>query len=112
MTSGKNILISIKDFFSKFSKNLTWIFFSFFLLLVVLEVWVIKSSVDVALSLNEVRMPAKTEKGVRIDFEGYKAAIKRIEGSKNFVHTSTLKIDPFTTPTPTPIGSSTPLSLP
>lgn len=110
MASAKNSLIAIKDFFSKFGKNLTWIFFSVFLLLIVFEILAIRHSVDILTSLNEVKEPVRLEKGVRIDFAGYEAAIKRIKSSANFTPTRTLQADPFTTPTPTPIASSTPIN--
>jgi hypothetical protein len=90
-------LVTIKDFFAKFSKNLTWVFFAMFLLLVVFEIFVIKNSVNIALNLNEVT-PTRTEKGVRINFDGYKTAVDRIKATKDFYPSGGIRNDPFSVP--------------
>lgn len=92
-------MVTIKDFFAKFSKNLTWVFFAIFLLILVFEVFEIKNSVDIAMNLNQV-LPAKVEKGVRINFEGYDTAIERIKATSNFYPSGGVKNDPFSVPLP------------
>lgn len=90
-------IVTIKDYFAKFGKNLTWIFFAAFLILLLLEIFEIKKSVDIGLNLNKEPVVVKGDKGVRINFEEYEKALKRIKDTENFVPTDSVLKDPFVT---------------
>jgi hypothetical protein len=94
-------LNSIKDFSAKFVKNLSWMFFAAFLILLVFEGFEIKGSLDVALNTNQVPLPPSTEKQVRINFSAYETALQRIQSTQNFAPSGGISQDPFSVPPPT-----------
>jgi hypothetical protein len=99
----KNVNIdfnTIKTFFGKQAKNLTWTFFVIFLILVVFEIFEVKNSVDIALNVNQAPPLVTAEKGVRINFSQYETVVQRIEAAPNFVPDAPITQDPFSVPAP------------
>jgi hypothetical protein len=91
-------LNSVKDFLTKLSKNLAWIFFGVFLLLVLFEIFEINSSVQIFINFNKNSTPPPVkDKSVRINFENYDAVVKRLENGNNFTPTGGVTKNPFTT---------------
>src|SRR5580700_3844896 len=93
-------LSSVKDVGAKFGKNLSWLFFAAFLLVVVFEIFEIKNSVDIALNVNQAPIAVQTQKGVRINFDAYNQALSRIQEAQNFTPSATTTPDPFSVPPP------------
>lgn len=93
--SGKIELANLKDFFGKFSKNIAWVFFGIFLLLVILEIFKIKQSVQIILNSNVEAAPVSAQRGVRINFADYDKVAHRIEAAKTFTPSGGIYNNPF-----------------
>jgi hypothetical protein len=92
--------ISLKDSAAKLAKNLSWLFFAIFLLLLVFEVFEIKNSADIILNVNQPPAAVNPEKGVRIDFKAYDQIVSRIQNAQNFAPSAGVTKNPFGVPTP------------
>jgi len=111
--TSKNINFSgIKDILAKFFKNLSWLFFAFFLLLLVFEVLEIKTSVGIILNINQEPTLQTKEKGVRINFDAYNQVVNRIEAATNFQPSGGVIRNPFADSAPAPTLLPTPTQLP
>jgi len=82
-------------------KNLRWVFFAVFLLMLVLEAFQIKDSVSLIFNVNQAPPVAVSEKGVRINFDAYSQAVSRIQQAATFQPTGGITNNPFAEPTST-----------
>jgi hypothetical protein len=113
---AKNINInlgSLKDFWAKLVKNLNWLFFAGFLVLLVMEFFKLQTSVSVIMGVNQAPLNTVTQKGIRINFDGYNQAVARIQQASTFTPTGGITNNPFSltpiAPVPaTPQASTTP----
>lgn len=111
--SSKNLNLSgFKDIFGNFFKNLSWLFFVFFLMLLVLEIFEIKTSVGIIYNINQSPTVVSKEKGVRINFEAYNKVVNRIESVPNFQPSGGITRNPFADSTPAPTQQPTPTPQP
>jgi len=105
------INFNFKNLGQKLAKNLGWLFFAGFLLLVLFEAFEINASVQIILQSNEVPPAPIVSKGVRINFENYNAVVERIEHGDSFIPTGGINRDPFnpgfSAVSPAPDGSPT-----
>ena len=89
---------TLKIFFGKFLKNLSWMFFAAFLVLLVFEFFEVKSLVKLVLSVSQPPAPFSSQKGVRINFENYNQVVGRIQQADSFVPTGGITKNPFKEP--------------
>jgi len=95
---AKNIninLASIKDFFSGLVKNLRWVFFAMFLVMLILEIYQLKNSYFVIADINRAPAAAGSEKEVRINFDNYNQVVDRIQQAATFEPTGGITKNPF-----------------
>lgn len=85
----------IKNFAGKVAKNLGWVFFAFFLLLLVFEFLEVENSFSIILNVNQPPPVAGLEKGVRINFDNYDKATQRIQQAATFQPTGGITKNPF-----------------
>lgn len=109
----KNINInlgSFKDFSAKLVKNLNWLFFAGFLVLLVMEFFKLQTSFLVIMGINQASPNTVIQKGIRINFDGYNQAVARIQQASTFQPTDGITNNPFSlTPiVPAPQASTTP----
>jgi len=83
-------LNGLKNLSGKLMKNLGWLFFAVFL--IVLE---IQTSFSVMLNVNQQPQVAGTEKGIRINFADYQKAVDRISNASSFVPAGGVAQNPF-----------------
>ncbi len=88
-------LDSLKASSTRFFDNFGYVFFVAFLILICLEIYEIKNSVNIVLDFRREPPPVATEKGVRINFDSYNQAVKRIEQSAVFQPTGGITKNPF-----------------
>ena len=96
----KNInfdLSSLKDGLAKFSKNLSWLFLTILIVILLMEALEIKQSVQIVLSSNDEPVVASHQEGVRIDFKNYDKVISRIQQVQGYEVSSTTLPSPFGT---------------
>ncbi len=96
---AKNInlnLVSVKNFFGSLVKNLRWLFFAVFLLIVVLEIFQVRNSFSVVSDINQAPVIGH-EKQVKINFDAYNQAVSRIQQADNFQPTGGITNNPFAT---------------
>jgi hypothetical protein len=94
----KNITLNIgnfKNLFGNLIKNLRWVFFAGFLIILALEVFQIKNSFSVALNINQEVPVGGSVREVRINFDNYNQAINRIQQAANYVPTGGVTKNPF-----------------
>jgi len=77
--------LSLKDLFNGLIKNLSWLFLAAFLILLVMETFEVKQSVQIILSVNSQPQVLNQQHGVRIDFVGYNKVLSRMQNAQNFV---------------------------
>ena len=95
---SKNVTInlnSIKSLGGKITKNLTWVFFVIFLVILVLEITQVKNSVSIILGFNQEPVGAAQQQGIRIDFNSYSQAVNRIQQAASFQPTGGITHNPF-----------------
>ena len=92
--------ISLKSFFGKFTRNISWLFFIGFLALVLLEAFKVNTSVQFIFQSNQEAPRPTPDKSVRINFEGYDYVINRISEGERFVPSGGLVKDPFNSGAP------------
>jgi hypothetical protein len=92
-----NLNIDIKSLQSRFVKNLSWLFFAGFLVLLIMECFEINQSVQIILNSNQQPAPASQEQGVRINFDAYNKAVSKIQAGQNFVPSGGVASSPFGT---------------
>ena len=69
---------------ARLAKNLSWLFFAAFLLVLILEAFEANQSVQIILSANKVSTPVVQEPNVRVDFTDYNIILQRIQQAPNF----------------------------
>ena len=113
----KTINLDLKQFKNlsgQLAKNLRWVFFAVFLLMLVLEVVQIKNSVSIVSNVNQTPVALGSEPGVRINFDNYNKAADRIQQAATFQPTGGITNNPFNPSKaslkPAPAASSTPAS--
>ena len=97
---AKNITInlaSLKNFFSGLVKNLRWVFFTVFLIMLVLEIYQLKNSYSIIVNINQAPAVAGSEKEVRINFDNYNQVVNRIQQAATFEPTGGITKNPFAT---------------
>ena len=75
--------------------------------LLVMEVFVIKNSIQTVLQASEKPVVVSKDQGVRIDFTGYNEAIQRIQNAQTFQPDADINADPFNPPPVAPAASAT-----
>ena len=90
-------LNSVKNLAHKFVKNLSWLFFAAFLLLILFEILEINSSLQIILAVDQESTGIISDKGVRINFKNYNLVVDRIEHSDSFEPTGGITKNPFYT---------------
>ena len=83
----KNISIKLSDlkaYLSAASKNLGWVFFIVFIILLVFEGLEVKTSLGIVSNLNQQPPIASSQRGVKINFETYQQIVKRLQSAQNF----------------------------
>jgi hypothetical protein len=99
MVKNINInLASVKFFFGNLTKNLRWLFFAVFLIMLLLEVFQLKNSFSVVSGVNQAAPVVGHEKQVRINFDAYNLAVDRIQQAAAFQPTGGITSNPFATP--------------
>ncbi len=88
-------LVGLKNFFGKMTKNLTWLFFAIFLILLVLEGFKIQNSTAIISGINEAPPLTVVERGIRFNFDNYKLALEKATQDANFVPTLDIQKNPF-----------------
>jgi len=88
-------LNGLKNLSGKLMKNLGWLFFAVFLIILVFEVLEIQTSFSVMLNVNQQPQVAGTEKGIRINFADYQKAVDRISNASSFVPAGGVAQNPF-----------------
>ena len=86
------------DLFRKIFRNLSWVFFLAFLVLLVFEGFEVNKSVSLVLQVNQTPAVSATASGShtnRIDFNAYNAAVQRIQSGQTFIASTTIANDPF-----------------
>lgn len=94
----KNITLNfgdLKNLFGNLIKNLRWVFFAGFLIILALEVFQIKNSFSVALNINQAVPVVGSTREVRINFDNYNQAVNRIQQAATFVPTGEVAKNPF-----------------
>ena len=97
---AKNIninLASLKNFFSGLVKNLRWVFFAVFLIMLALEIYQLKNSYSIIANINQAPAAAGSEKEVRINFDNYDKVANRIQQAAAFQPTGGVTKNPFAT---------------
>jgi hypothetical protein len=97
---AKNInlnLVGAKNLLGSLIKNLRWLFFAVFLLMLLLEIFQIKNSFSVISNINQAPPVAGHEKQVRINFDNYKLVVDRIQQAATFQPTGGITKNPFAT---------------
>jgi hypothetical protein len=90
--------LRLNGWLSGLAKNLSWLFFAAFLLLLVLEAFEVNHSVQIILSANHNPPETVQQQGVRIDFTDYNSILQRIEQAPNFTPTASSSMpNPFGT---------------
>ena len=95
---AKNInlnLDGVKNFLGSLIKNLRWLFFAAFLLMLVLEIFEVKNSFSVVSNINQAPLVAGHEKQVRINFDAYNQVVNRIQQAATFQPTGGVTKNPF-----------------
>jgi hypothetical protein len=95
---AKNINLNLggaKNLIGSLIKNLRWLFFAVFLLMLVLEAFQVKNSFSVVSDINQAPPVASHEKQVRINFENYKLVVDRIQQAATFQPTGGITKNPF-----------------
>ena len=95
---AKNIninLASLKIFFSGVIKNLRWVFFAVFLIMLVLEIYQFKNSYFIVFNINGPPPAVGSEKAVRINFDAYDQVVSRIRQAATFEPTGGITKNPF-----------------
>ena len=88
--------LDIKSLFLKLTKNLNWLFFAGFIILVIFEIVKISTSVQIILkSSQEPIVSVSKEKGVRINFDNYNFSVNRIKAAGNFSPNINIRQNPF-----------------
>lgn len=93
----KNISIKLSDlkaYLSAASKNLGWVFFIVFIILLVFEGLEVKTSLGIVSNLNQQPPIASSQRGVKINFETYQQIVKRLQSAQNFQPTGGI-LGPF-----------------
>lgn len=88
----------LKNFSGKLVKNLSWLFFAIFLVLLVFEFFKVQNSVAVINSINQEPPLVGVEKGIRINFENYNQVVDRIQQASIFRPTDGITKNPFAVP--------------
>ena len=92
-------LNSVKALAGKVTQNLSWLFFLAFLLVLLLEIFVVKTSIQLALKAGQAPQPViANSKKLRINFENYNAVADRIKQAANFKPSGGLTKNPFQIP--------------
>lgn len=86
---------SLKSLLAKGLKNLSWVFFGFFIILAIMEILEIKQSAQIILESNRPPAAVNAPKGVRIDFKAYDKVVQRIESGNNYKPEAGTGKDPF-----------------
>lgn len=84
--------------FGKVFRNLSWLFFAAFLVLLVLEGWEINNSVSLVMQVNQtpdIGGAVGGNSANRIKFDAYNMALQRIQLGQTFVASTTQISDPF-----------------
>ena len=90
--------LGVNGLIIRLTKNLSWLFFGAFLLLLVLEAFEVKQSVQIILNANQVSAPVVQEPNVRVDFTDYNTILQRIQQAPNFTPSASSSMpDPFGT---------------
>lgn len=95
--SQKNQLYAVMGFFRYFGKSLKLAFLVILAFLLVLDVLAARDSLRLISSLHKQILPVHNAQNVRINFEAYNAAVKRIRASAAF--------EPSDLPVNNPFGS-------
>lgn len=77
-------LIALKNYFGRLAQNLSWLFLIVFVAVLVMEFFTLKNSWRI---VNESRIEppfVAKDKGVRINFENYNFAVKKIEDGRTY----------------------------
>jgi hypothetical protein len=86
-----DLIAKAKDF-----KKYYWLIFLIpFATILILESLVLKEAYGVVLAVKKKPEALKAAQGVRIQFDDYTQAIRKIEGAKNFQGTINIERDPF-----------------
>jgi hypothetical protein len=102
----------------KLFKNLSWLFFAVFLVLLVFEGLEIENSVGLVMQLNQAPQTALPKKNSldRIDFTTYNKNLAKVQNAQNFTPSGGITYDPFngigTPPLPPAPATSTPIIIP
>lgn len=118
MDKKLNLNLSLgKSAFSKLLKNLSWMFFLLFVVLLVLEGMEVQKSVALISELSQEPQAAlpKHSSLDRIDFDTYNKNLQKEQNAQNFVPSGDIPYDPFNgigTPQSGPIPTSTPVVIP
>lgn len=89
--------LDVKTLLKNVGKNLAWIFFGAFVVLVILELIEINHSAQIVVSSGKEPAVIIQPKGVRINFNDYDSDVQRIQNAQFFTPSSTPIKDPFST---------------
>ena len=98
MTSPNKInisMIQLKNFAGKLGRNLSWLFFVVFLLILVAEIFEIQTSIKIIMDFRKEPQVAIKDQGVRIDFTKYDQVVSRIKNAQNFEPSNSVNTNPF-----------------
>ena len=94
----EKFIIQLKDFAGKlknFNKYFWFFFLAIFFVILFLEFFVVMEAYEVIKAVQVKPEQMKASQGVRIKFEEYETALKRIEGASSFKSSIKLEKDPF-----------------
>ncbi|MBI5530054.1 MAG: hypothetical protein HY918_00960 [Candidatus Doudnabacteria bacterium] len=88
-------IIAFKNFTNKLGRNLSWLFFVVFLLIIAAEIFEIQTSVKIIMDFRSEPQVAIKDQGVRIDFTKYDLVVNRIKNAQNFEPSNSVTVNPF-----------------
>lgn len=86
---------AVKNLLQRLSKNLSLLFLTLFLLLVIFEILEIQKSFNIVSNFRQEPQVVMNNSGVRINFEGYDKVVKRIQDSQIYQPPGGVEINPF-----------------
>jgi len=91
-----NLNLDLNTLVKKLKTNIAFLFYAAILIVFVMEIFVIYASVKNLLSVQSSLQDLPLQRGVRLNFTEYEAAVKRIEAGKKYLPPPPIFANPFT----------------
>ncbi len=91
-----NLNLDINTFVKKFKSNITWLFYLIFVIILVMEIFIIFNSVKHLFAVKAPLADLPAQRGAHFNFTEYDAAVQRIEAGKKYFPQPPIFDNPFT----------------